>query len=67
MRQRAARTGINPKTLEKLQIPAKRTVAFTVSPVLKAALNGGAAYPFPGANKPKKTAPAKKTAAAAKN
>lgn len=33
---RAARTALNPRTLEPVQVPAGRTVRFKASPVLKA-------------------------------
>jgi len=35
VRQRAARTGINPKTKEKIKIPAKKAVAFKAGKKLK--------------------------------
>ncbi len=35
VRERAARTGINPKTKEKINIPAKKAVAFKVGKKLK--------------------------------
>lgn len=35
VRERAARTGINPKTKEKIEIPAKKAVAFKVGKKLK--------------------------------
>lgn len=35
VRKRAARTGINPKTKEKIKIPAKKAVAFKVGKKLK--------------------------------
>jgi hypothetical protein len=69
IRERKARMGVNPKTGAKLHIPAKKTVTFGVSAVLKSALNGETAYPYPGesrsaatggAGRPKKTAAAKK-------
>jgi hypothetical protein len=69
IRDRKARMGVNPKTGAKLQIPAKKTVTFGVSPVLKSALNGESTYRYPGesrgagtsrAGRPKKTAAAKK-------
>jgi len=71
VRQRAGRVGVNPKTLEKLQIPPKRTVTFSVSHVLKDALNHKIAYPFPGTPKPnakpkKAAAPKAKAPKAAK-
>lgn len=34
-RQRAARTAQNPKTLERVQVPAKRTVRFKVGRIMK--------------------------------
>ncbi len=71
VRQRAARAGVNPKTQEKLQIPAKRTVTFRPSTVLRAALNNKIEYPFPGVptpgSKPKKVAAPKAKAAAKKH
>lgn len=39
VRERAARSGINPATREKIQIPACKTVGFHVSPVIKDKLN----------------------------
>jgi len=38
VRKREARTGINPKTKEKIQIPAKKAVAFKVGKKLKDAV-----------------------------
>lgn len=38
VRERAARTGINPKTKEKIQIAAKKAVAFKVGKKLKDAV-----------------------------
>jgi DNA-binding protein HU-beta len=35
VRERAARTGINPKTKAKIKIPAKKAVAFKVGKKLK--------------------------------
>lgn len=35
VRERAARTGINPKTKQKIKIPAKKAVAFKVGKKLK--------------------------------
>ena len=40
VRERAARTGHNPKTGEKLEIGASRVAAFKPGAVLKAAVNG---------------------------
>ena len=37
---RAARTAQNPKTLEKVQIPAKRTVKFKMGRMMKERVNG---------------------------
>ncbi len=37
--ERAARTGRNPKTGEKIEIPAKKTITFKVAKVLKEKLN----------------------------
>jgi nucleoid DNA-binding protein len=36
---RKARTAVNPRTLEKINVPAKKTVTFKVSPEFKATLN----------------------------
>ena len=36
--ERAARTGVNPQTGEKLQIPAKKAVRFRAGKTLKAAV-----------------------------
>jgi DNA-binding protein HU-beta len=41
VRDRAARTGRNPKTGEKLEIGASRVAAFKPGAALKAAVNGG--------------------------
>ncbi len=38
--ERAAREHRNPRTQEKIQVPAKKTVRFSISPNFKAALNG---------------------------
>lgn len=38
VRQRAARTGINPKTLEKIQLPATKVPAFKAGKALKMAV-----------------------------
>lgn len=35
VRNRAARTGVNPATKEKIEIPASKTVGFKPSPKLK--------------------------------
>ena len=37
--ERAARTGRNPKTGEKIEIPAKKTITFKISKALKEKLN----------------------------
>ena len=39
-RSRAARTAQNPKTLEKVQVPAKRTVKFKMGTGMKKSMNG---------------------------
>jgi integration host factor subunit beta len=39
-RMRAARTAQNPKTLEKVQVPAKRTAKFRAGRLIKQRLNG---------------------------
>lgn len=41
-KQRAARTAQNPKTLERVQVPSKRTVKFKVGRMMKAKLFGDA-------------------------
>jgi DNA-binding protein HU-beta len=41
--QRAARTGTNIRTGQKIQIPAQRTARFTAGSELKAAVGGGKA------------------------
>jgi DNA-binding protein HU-beta len=41
VRERAARTGRNPKTGEELEIAASRVPAFKPGAALKAAVNGG--------------------------
>ncbi len=38
IKQRAARTGINPATLQKVEVPAKKTVSFKASAKLKEAV-----------------------------
>ena len=35
VKERAARTGVNPQTGEKLEIPARKTVTFKPSEILK--------------------------------
>ncbi len=39
-RTRAARTAQNPKTLERVNVPAKRTVKFEMGRLMKQKLNG---------------------------
>jgi len=39
-KQRAARTAQNPKTLERVDVPSKRTVKFKVGRMMKAKLQG---------------------------
>jgi integration host factor subunit beta len=39
-RIRAARTAQNPKTLERVQVPAKRTVKFKMGRLMKQRING---------------------------
>lgn len=39
VKEKAERTGRNPKTGESIQIPAKKTVAFKVGKALKEAVN----------------------------
>lgn len=41
IRQRAPRLAQNPKTLERVPVPAKRTVKFKVGRLMKEALEGG--------------------------
>ena len=38
-KERAARTAHNPKTLEKVQVPAKRTVKFKMGRIIREKLN----------------------------
>lgn len=38
-RTRAARTGQNPKTLERVQVPAKQAVKFKIGRIMKQKLN----------------------------
>ena len=40
-RQRAARIAQNPKTLERVHVPAKRTVRFKLGRLMKQKLQGG--------------------------
>jgi len=40
-RTREARTAQNPKTLEKVQVPARRTVKFKMGRKMREKLNGG--------------------------
>jgi len=39
VKERAARTAQNPKTLEKIQVPAKRTVKFKMGRIMKKKVN----------------------------
>jgi len=48
-KQRAARTAQNPKTLERVDVPSKRTVKFKVGRMMKAKLHG---EPATGNNHP---------------
>jgi len=41
-RTRKARTAQNPKTLEKVQVPAKRSVKFKMGRMMRERLNNGA-------------------------
>ncbi len=43
VRQRAARVAQNPKTLERVQVPAKRTVKFKLGRLMKLKLQEGSA------------------------
>ena len=40
-RTREAQTAQNPKTMEKVQVPAKRTVKFKMGRMMRERLNGG--------------------------
>ena len=40
-RTRQARTAQNPKTLEKIEVPARRTVKFKMGRMMREKLNGG--------------------------
>ena len=44
-KQRAARTAQNPKTLERVQVPSKRTVKFKVGRMMKAELQEDSSPP----------------------
>ena len=39
VKERAARTAQNPKTLEKIQVPAKRTVKFKMGRIMRERMN----------------------------
>jgi len=41
VKERAARSGVNPSTGEKITIPARRTVVLSVSKALKDVVNDG--------------------------
>lgn len=41
IKHRAPRTAQNPKTLQRVQVPAKRTVKFKVGRMMKQAMGGG--------------------------
>ena len=45
IRRRAARVAQNPKTLERVQVPAKRTVKFKLGRLMKLKLQEGSAAP----------------------
>lgn len=45
-RTRAARTAQNPKTLERVDVPAKRTVKFKMGRQMKQTLSGGKPSPL---------------------
>ncbi len=53
-KQRAARTAQNPKTLERVEVPPKRTVKFKVGRLMKARLFGDSA----AASQPQQPPPA---------
>ncbi|MGB9625440.1 MAG: HU family DNA-binding protein [Phycisphaerae bacterium] len=59
-KQRAARTAQNPKTLERVDVPSKRTVKFKVGRMMKAKLQGEPApgNDHPAAHQPVRGAPA---------
>jgi integration host factor subunit beta len=61
VRQRNARVGRNPKTGEKVEVPAKRVPYFKPSKELKDLINDGVASP-PEAGTPPATPPATPTA-----
>jgi integration host factor subunit beta len=50
LRERAPRTAQNPKTMEKVRVPRKRTVKFKVGRLMKERLLDN--YPPPGARQP---------------
>ena len=43
VREQAARTAQNPKTLEKIKVPAKRAVKFKMGRIMKEKVNARAA------------------------
>ncbi len=45
VKERAARTGLNPRTKEPVEIPAKKVVAFSAKKALKEAVEGAADKP----------------------
>ena len=45
VKERAARTAQNPKTLDKVQVPAKRTVKFKMGRIMKKKLNAQPGLP----------------------
>lgn len=58
-KHRAARTAQNPKTLERVEVPSKRTVKFKVGRMMKAKLQGDSADGnHPATQQPARGAPA---------
>ncbi len=64
--KRKARTGINPKTGEKIKIAAKTVVKLRIAKAAKDAVFGEAAAPAPAKKTPAKKAPAAAAKAPAK-
>jgi len=56
-KERAARIAQNPKTLQRVQVPPKRTVKFKVGRLMKQKLQEGLAQPAPEPKPPAQPAP----------
>lgn len=57
VRQRAARIAQNPRTLEKVEVPAKRVVKFKVGRTMRERVCEGSPAPPPAAPRPDRPAP----------